>query len=275
MSEVKASLVKSSVMAAFARQLRAWRVKKGWSQVDLGLQVNYSDALISGIENNHKTPTADFAARCDIAFDTPGTFADLQELIAREAWPSFYGPAIQFEQRAVRIHGWSPIVAPGILQTEDYARSVISAGLPFLSASELELRVKERLKRREILQRESGNPKLWEVISEGALRHVIGSPDIQRAQLDFLIEVAETTDVVLQLLPFVAHDNPGTDGPIRIFDFQKDPSVAYTECDGGGMLMETPELVTTLTTKMNLIRAAALSPHESLRLLHTIRDEIA
>jgi transcriptional regulator with XRE-family HTH domain len=275
MSEVKASLVKSSAMAAFARQLRAWRVKKGWSQVDLGRRINYSDALISGIENNHKTPTADFATRCDIAFDTPGTFADLQELIAREAWPSFYGPAIQFEQRAVRIHQWSPLVVPGLLQTEDYTRSVISAGEPFLSTDELELRVKGRMQRQEMFRQESGRPKLWEVIHEGALRHVIGSPDIQRAQLGRLIEAANSTDIVIQVLPFSAPRHPGTNGPILIFDFAKEPSVAYADCDGGGMLVENPQLVITLTTKMNMIRAAALSPHESLKFLHTIRDETA
>jgi len=73
----------------------------------------------------------------------------------------------------------------------------------------------------------------------------------------------------------VAYDNPRTDGPIRIFDFEKVPSVAYTECDGGGMLVENPQLVATLTTKMNLIRAAALAPRESLSFLRTIRDGVA
>jgi len=77
------SQVKASAKAAFARQLKAWRAKKAWSQVELGDKIGYSDALISGIENSRKTATADFAGRCDDAFDTPGTFAELQELIAR------------------------------------------------------------------------------------------------------------------------------------------------------------------------------------------------
>lgn len=267
------SQVKASAKAAFARQLRAWRTKKGWSQVELGDKIGYSDALISGIENGHKTPTADFAARCDDVFDTPGTFTELQELIAREAWPSFYAPALEFEVRAVRIHGWSPIVVPGLLQTEDYARCVISAGQPFLSLEELAQKVKERLDRQQIFHQAIGRPQLWEVIPEGALRHVIGSPQIMRDQLDKLTEVAESPGVVLQVLPFSAYGHPGTNGPLRIFDFAKEPSIAYTECDGGGMLVENFELMTELTTKMNLIRAAACPPHESLSLLRQIRDE--
>jgi transcriptional regulator with XRE-family HTH domain len=269
------SQVKASAKAAFARQLKAWRGKTGWSQVEFGDKIGYSDALISGIENSHKTATADFAARCDDAFDTPGTFAELQELIAREAWPSFYAPALEFEGRAVRIHQWSPLVAPGLFQTEDYARCVISAGQPFLSAGELEQKVKERMDRQQILGRQSGPLQVWEVIPEGTLRHVIGSPEIMRAQVDKLIEAAESSDTVLQVLPYSAHDNPGTNGPVLIFDFAKEPSVVYTECDGGGMLVENRELVIELTTKMSMIRAAALSPRESLKLLRQIRDEIA
>jgi transcriptional regulator with XRE-family HTH domain len=268
------SQVKASAKAAFARQLRAWRAKKGWSQVELGDKIGYSDALISGIENGHKTPTADFAARCDDVFGTPATFTEFQELIAREAWPSFYAPALEFEVRAVRIHQWSPLVVPGLFQTEDYARAVISAGERFLSPEEVEQKVKERMDRQQILRRQTGRLQVWEVIPEGALRHIIGSPETQRVQLDRLIQAATTPGVVIQILPFSAYDNPGTNGPILIFDFTKDPTIAYADCDGGGMLVESPELVIALTTKMSLIRAAALSPRESLQLLRRVRDEI-
>jgi transcriptional regulator with XRE-family HTH domain len=267
--------VKAPAKAAFARQLRAWRAKKGWSQVELGIKLGYSDALISGVENGHKTPTADFAARCDEAFDAPGTFAELQDLMAREAWPSYYAPALQFEAQAVRINEYSPIAVPGLMQTEDYARCVISSGLPFISAGEREQKVKERLDRQQIFERPAGSPTLWEVIAEGALRHVIGSPQIMRAQLDKLIATAQSPGVVIQVLPFSAYTHPGTDGPILIFDFANEPSVVYSECDGGGMLIENQGLVIAMTTKMSLIRAAALPPHESLNLLRQIRDEIS
>jgi len=53
-----------------------------------------------------KTPTADFAARCDKAFGAPGTFVTLHELVAREAYPAFFAPVVLFEREAVRIHGW-------------------------------------------------------------------------------------------------------------------------------------------------------------------------
>ena len=124
------SAVKTSALATFAAQLKAWRKCRGWSQGELAARLAYSDSLVSGIETMAKTPTLDFAKRCDEVFGTPRTFVSLHELVSREAWPSYFAPVIDFEIQAVRIHEWEMRVVPGLLQTEDYARSVISAGKP-------------------------------------------------------------------------------------------------------------------------------------------------
>jgi transcriptional regulator with XRE-family HTH domain len=89
-----ATAVKASAMAKFAHQLRGWRGKRGWSQAELAGQLGYSDALVSQVERERKPPSAEFAARCDDVFDTPATFTDLQELVAREAWPSYFAPVV-------------------------------------------------------------------------------------------------------------------------------------------------------------------------------------
>ncbi|MCW2930958.1 MAG: helix-turn-helix domain protein [Actinomycetia bacterium] len=267
------SEVKTSAIAAFAEQLRAWRVHIGWSQTELAEKINYSNSLISGIENQQKTPTADFAAKLDEVFKTPGTFAALQRLIAREALPAYFAPVITYESEATAIHLWELRAVPGLLQTEDYARAVITAGQPRLNPAELDQKVTERINRQQILHRESGQPMLWAVISEGVLRHIVGSRQIMRAQLNRLIDAATLPDVIVQVLPYSAHDHPGTDGPVSVFDFDGKPSVAYTECNGGGMIAESAAPVSALMTTINLIRAAALSPRESLDRLRQIRDE--
>ena len=116
---------------------------------------------------------------------------------------------------------------------------------------------------------------LWHVLHEGLLRHVVGSPAIMCAQLDKLAEQAGEPGVVIQVLPFTASDHPGTDGPILVFDFGAEPSVAYTECKGGGRIVESPAEVGDLTMILNMIRAAALPPRESANLIRKIRSEIA
>ena len=64
MPKVRASRpeVKTTSLAAFASQLRAWRQRSGWTQVELGTKMGYSASLISGVESMDKPPTAEFAA---------------------------------------------------------------------------------------------------------------------------------------------------------------------------------------------------------------------
>lgn len=265
--------VKTSALEAFAAQLKAWRKKHGWSQGELASKLAYSDSLVSGIETMAKTPTLDFAKRCDEVFDAPGTFALLHALLSREAWPSYFAPVIDFENQAVRIHEWELRVVPGLLQTEEYARSVITAGKPRLGGAELERKVNGRIERQQLFERD--NPPLyWTVLGEGALRQVIGSLAIMGEQLEKIIETARMPNIVVQVLPLAASDHPGTDGPITVFDFADAPSNAYLECNGGGMITESPEEVAELVTTMNMLRAAALPQRESLDLLRQIRSEI-
>lgn len=266
--------VKASAMSKFADQLKGWRNKRGWSQVELAAKLGYSNALVSQVEQQQKSPSAEFAAKCDEVFDTPATFTAVQELVAREAWPSYFAPVIDFQSRAIRIHEWDQRVLPGFLQTQDYARSVIRAGQPYISPDQVEGKVAARMDLKQILQRDSGRPQLWEVVHEGVLRQMIGSPEIMANQVDYLIKAADSADMVFQVLPFSAHEHPGTDGPISIFEFAGNPSAGYTECNGGGMIVEQPDQIAGLMTSMSLIRAAALSPGNSRDLLRKIRDEI-
>ena len=264
---------KTSALTAFAAQLKAWRKSRDWSQGDLAAKLAYSDSLVSGIETMAKTPTLDFAKRCDEVFGTPGTFVSLHELVSREAWPSYFAPVIDFENQAVRIHEWEMRVVPGLIQTEDYARAVIRAGKPRFGDAELERKVNGRIERHRLFERDNP-PMYWVVLHEGALRQVIGSPAIMGEQLNKIIEVARTPDIVVQVLPFAASDHPGTDGPITVFDFPDAPSAAYMECNGGGMITESPEEVAELMTTMNMLRAAALPQRESIDLLRRIRSEL-
>jgi transcriptional regulator with XRE-family HTH domain len=273
--------VKTTSLQAFASQLRAWRQQAGWTQLELGREIGYSASLISGVESMDKPPTADFARACDKAFGTPGfgeetgtpgTFMTFYELVAREAYPAFFAPVVPFEREAVRIHGWELGSIPGLLQTEDYARSHMRSGRPQDSDSAIDKLVAARMERQGILAGDKF-PLLWSVIDEGALRHAIGGSAVMGAQLDRLIEAASLPCIVVQVLPFRAHDNAGADGAITIYEFAEAPAVCYTECYSGGRIVEQRDEVAELMTVMSLIRASALAPHESLDMIGRIRSE--
>ncbi|WP_300609738.1 helix-turn-helix transcriptional regulator [Trebonia sp.] len=265
--------VKTTSLAAFASQLRLWRLQMSWTQVEVGGKLGYSASLISGVETMDKAPTADFAARCDEVFSTPATFATLQELVAREAYPAFFAPVIPFEREAVRIHGWELGPVPGLLQTEDYARALLEAGRPMDSRDEIDRLVAARMKRQEIITGQTA-PLVWYVLDESVLRHVVGGPAVMGRQLDRLLDAADTPGIVVQALPFAADNHAGADGPIAVYEFAESPSVCYTECYGGGRIVEGREEVADLMTVINLIRASALSARHSRDLIRRVRTEI-
>jgi transcriptional regulator with XRE-family HTH domain len=264
--------VKTTSLAAFASQLRAWRQQMSWTQVEMGGKLGYSASLVSGVETMDKAPTADFAARCDEVVSTPGTFATLQELVAREAYPAFFAPVLPFEREAVRIHGWELGTVPGLLQTEDYARALTRSGRPKDSEDEIDGLVAARMERQEILVGEAA-PLLWYVLDESALRHAVGGPAVMRRQLDRLLDVTDTPGIVVQALPFTADNHAGAGGPISVYEFDASPSICYTECYGGGRIVEGREEVADLMTVVNLIRASALSARDSRELIHRVKSE--
>ena len=267
------SEVKASALTAFASELRCWRQRLGWSQVEMADKLAYSASLLSGVETMSKTPTRDFARRCDQVTGTPGTFERMQELVARETYPAWFAPVVDFEREAVRIHGWELGVVPGLLQTEAYASAVIRAGRPQDSGEATDRMVAARLERQEILT--GGKPPmLWYVIAEGVLRQMVGGPAVIAGQLDKLIALSAQQGLVIQVLPFTASEYAGGDGAIAIYDFADAATVAYTECYGGGRIVEAPEEVTDLTTVVSMLRASALPRGESRELMRKIRSEI-
>lgn len=271
--ESSISDMKSTSLEAFASQLRSWRQRMGWTQVEMGGKLGYSSSLVSGVETMDKAPTADFAARCDEVLGTPGTFETLQGLVARETYPAFFAPVIPFEREAVRIHGWELGAVPGLLQTGDYARALIKSGRPKDSSDTIDRFVAARLERQEITTSENA-PLLWYVLDEGVLRHIVGGPSVMAEQLDRLLEASDTPGIVVQVLPFTADNHAGADGPIAVYEFAESPSVCYTECYSGGRIVEGRAEVADLMTVISLIRASALSARDSRELIRRIRSDV-
>ncbi|WP_245872256.1 DUF5753 domain-containing protein, partial [Streptomyces alboverticillatus] len=94
-----------------------------------------------------------------------------------------------------------------LLQTEDYARAVLRAGMPHAREADVERAVTVRRERQGLLTREKA-PLLWVVMDETVLRRPIGGPDVMRAQLDRLVEATDMPNVRLQFMPFAAGPHP-------------------------------------------------------------------
>jgi transcriptional regulator with XRE-family HTH domain len=128
----------ATAVDTFAAEVRAWRRHLGLTQEEFGDRIGFSGSHVSSVETAKRNPTLDFAKPCDAVTGAPGTFVRLHEQITKEAYPPWFSPFVHFEARATRIHNWDQRCLTGLLQTEDYARAIITSGRPDLSAEAVE-----------------------------------------------------------------------------------------------------------------------------------------
>jgi transcriptional regulator with XRE-family HTH domain len=258
-------------VARFAAELRAWRTRLGWSQADLAVKLGYSGSHVSSIETMDRIPVAAFADACDKVFETPGTFARSHDDITKQAHPPWFAPFVHFEQAARRIHNWDPRFFTGLLQTEAYARSLIRAGHPEAPDDAIERDVAARLERQRIFERERP-PSCWFVVGEGAFRARFGADDVMRDQVAQVARLAVCHYITVQVYPFSSPDCPGADGPVSVFDFDKQPSAGYAEGYEAGRTVEAAQEVVKLAAMFDHLRASALSPRDSASWIAALRE---
>jgi hypothetical protein len=239
-------------------------------QADAARQFSMSKSLYQKIESCDRKPQRDMAERCDELFGTHGVFARIYRDIVIEPHPGWFGPRVEYEDRATVITDWEQRGIPGMLQTEAYALAVVRACRPYDPPEEIELTVRGRLERQDILARHRP-PKLWAVVAEGVLRQLVGGREVMAGQLDHLVKMSESSRAVIQVLPFSAADAPGVDGPAALFEFESQPPVAYLEGWYAGQVVEDPKEVASIATALSMIKGCALSLGDSRQLIAQIR----
>ena len=119
------------------------------------------------------------------------------------------------EAQATVLRWYEPLVVPGLLQTEEYARAILSAR-PDGNLDDLDEQVAARLARQAILDR-TGAPQLWCILDEGVLHRAIGGSKVMRSQLYRLAEVAEHPKTTIQIIRSGGADQFGEDwGEVQV-----------------------------------------------------------
>lgn len=127
-----------------------------------------------------------------------GWWEDYADALAPE-----YMEFIGLEAEAVSAAHWQVQVVPGLLQTEEYARHVISghgSAIP-TPPGILEKRVQVRIIRQQALTVREPPLELSVVLDEGVLQRSFGGPTVMYQQLRHLAEIAELPNVELHVLP--------------------------------------------------------------------------
>jgi hypothetical protein len=135
--------------------------------------------------------------------------------------------------------------------------------------------VELRIQRQEALTREDPL-KLWLILNEAVIRRIVGGLEVMYGQLAHLLEASEWPSVTLQVLPLSSGAHPALSGPFCILEFPErtDPDVVYTEGVGGHAYIERDSDVRACAEAFDLLRAAALSPADSVEMISSAAREI-
>ncbi len=182
--------------------------------------------------------------------------------------PKWFAGYVAFEDEATEIKLYDIQLVNGMFQTPDYARAMICAHFPEERPEKIEERVELRMARQKILERPKP-PRVWLVIDEAALSRPIGGPAVMAAQLERLAEASQLPTVTIQVLPFSqgAHAGMGVGFTIMEFAGSSDPSVVYLENLSGALFLDRHYHVGTHSLAFDHLRAAALSPADTVTLL--------
>jgi transcriptional regulator with XRE-family HTH domain len=165
---------------------------------------------------------------------------------------------------------FEPTIIPGLLQTQEYAAAV-TARSPRVRPDHGERFVGFRMARTRRLTDPDRPLQLHAVITEGALRLAVGTPELRQAQLRHLLEMGKLPNVTIQVVR--PEDGPHTAiaGPFMILDFGSAARpIVYVELKDGAVYLQEPEQVETYTLVSRELQQVAMSPEQSLAAIESM-----
>ncbi|MCA1219758.1 helix-turn-helix domain-containing protein [Streptomyces sp. 8L] len=253
-----------SVLSFYVTDLRRRREDAGISQRDFAKMALMSPSLLNKIEAAKRLPTKELSALADEKFGTGEYFTRLWHLVIKYAHPKWFRPYTELEEAAVRIRSFQVQVMPGLLQTEDYARAVL--GTRRDSRERIEEMVSGRIERQHILKRPNP-PEMWVVLDESVLHRRTGDIDTMRGQFEHVIHMAESTDLVLQVIPYDVGMHAGCEGSFASLTLDQGPNVVYVDGFLEGQLLGEREHIKTAERVYDLLAVDALSMGRSMDLI--------
>ncbi|UQA95925.1 helix-turn-helix domain-containing protein [Streptomyces halobius] len=245
----------------FGSELRRHRESAKLSLAQLADILNSSKSTLARIERADLMPPPDLPAALDAAFGTDKHFYGLYQLARKETHPDRFRRYMEFHARAEAIEVFETQFVPGLLQTEAYARALLSAP-PDVTREMIEERVQARLDRQEQLH-SAASRRHWAILDEAILCRPVGGSQVMHAQLNALLSHVDTPTRTIQVLPFEHGEHALMAGPLALVKTSVGQTVAWEEGHIDGRLFEDPAAVNRRVALYDKLRAYALSPRDS------------
>lgn len=270
-----------------AAELRRLRDAARLTGEEVAGQLGWSPSKVSRIETGQTSPgAADLRRMLDI-YEVTGTQRDRLERLAQSSdqrgwWDAYtdtlapeYTALIALEAESESVRWYAPMMVPGLLQTERYAREVIRSGLLIAPPGEVERRVQVKMTRQRVLTRDDPL-QMAVVIDEASILRTIGGPQVMREQLGHMTAMAARPNITVQVLPLDAGAHPALNGEFTILTFPDlvAPDVVYLENMASDLYVESEAEVYRYGLAFDRLRELALSPEESAELITERADSM-
>lgn len=257
----------------FAEELRLLRAERGESLRQLAETLGWDASLFGKLESGATLGSPEVAQALDQHYGTGGLVLTLWELAVADPtqFKEQYRRYMTLESEAVSLWHYAVSAPPGLLQTDGYVREALMAGGG--KGKELEQQVDARTGRRKLLEGDEAPPFRC-ILSEAVLRMGLRDRRAWREQLEFLVEVQERPNITLHVLPFGSGVHGLTNTYMMFLRLLDGRTVAYTENDVRGELIEETSRVERLQRTYDVVRDLALSPAESRTFILRMLEEV-
>lgn len=243
-------------------QLKLWRARAGVSREALAEEANYDAEYVKSMEQGRRRPTLRMLQVADQVCRAHGLLGSAHEYLKPEKCHKRSTEFMGLEADAIALYWYETLLIPGLLQTEEYARELMSKPFPPVDDETVEARVEFRLQRQERLKDEPSALFSF-VMYEAALRTQVGGAELMWRQLDRLLELQRLRNVSIQILPIGRAPYQALSGPVVLLETTEHETYAYSAAQGASTLQSEPSDVSELVHLYGMIRMQALGVEDS------------
>jgi transcriptional regulator with XRE-family HTH domain len=261
----------TNIAAFLGEQLGLLRTAAGYASHEALAKALLTDrSTVTKIETGARPPNDKLLA---LWLDACGVAAQLRKVLeglgvlARAKEDSALlkvAPWFETEAKAHTLRYWAPVIVPGLIQTETYARELFAA-MAFDDAKVTEF-LEVRMGRQAIIDRPEP-PDITIVLWEPVLHHQIGSRTVMREQLGRLIDMSHRPAITIHILPSSLGANPGLGGAINLAATDDAPELLLSDGMVEDQLSQDPTVVRKARATFTSVRADALNRSDSRNML--------
>ncbi|MGC4866614.1 DUF5753 domain-containing protein [Micromonospora sp. DT53] len=178
--------------------------------------------------------------------------------------------ALELAAEAVSLRWFELTVLPGLLQTEAYARAVLS-GAGLIPRGELDRHLTVRLGRQGVLKRDDP-PQFTAVLDEAVIRRPVGGRATMRDQLLAVAAACAEPHIRVHVVPSTVGAYAGLNGPFVIAHSHDHRVAGYLDNQLQGQVASDPEDIAAMMAAWENVRGEALSHWQSVELITEVAE---